>query len=90
MLQISPANILSARNNDHDLDNAFNYIQNIDNPDLDTESVDLRGLRRKIDWHILPIMFVCYVMQYMDKVSINVSLPRLFNQHTLTLLSMQR
>lgn len=33
----------------------------------------LKALRRKIDWHIVPIMFCCYAMQLIDKVLLNVS-----------------
>ena len=39
-----------------------------------TES-ELRKLRRKIDWHIVPMMFCCYTMQFLDKVILNVSRP---------------
>jgi hypothetical protein len=36
-------------------------------------SVDIKALRRKIDFHIVPLMFLCYTMQFLDKVIINVS-----------------
>lgn len=36
-------------------------------------SVDINALRRKIDWHIVPLMFCCYTMQFLDKVILNVS-----------------
>ena len=32
---------------------------------------ELRRLRRKIDWCIVPIMFLCYTMQFIDKVLLN-------------------
>lgn len=32
---------------------------------------DLRRLRMKIDWWIVPIMFCCYTMQFIDKVLLN-------------------
>lgn len=35
-------------------------------------SVNSRGLLGKIDWKIIPIAFVCYTMQFMDKININV------------------
>lgn len=57
----------------NDLDAAFNYIQNANNADYDTSSVNLKALRRKIDWRIVPMMFLCYTMQFLDKVNINVS-----------------
>jgi hypothetical protein len=36
-------------------------------------SVDITALRRKIDFHIVPLMFCCYTMQFLDKVILNVS-----------------
>lgn len=37
------------------------------------DAVNLSALRRKIDWHIVPLMFLCYTMQFLDKVILNVS-----------------
>lgn len=37
----------------------------------DSDPVDLLALRRKIDWHIVPLMFCCYTMQFLDKVILN-------------------
>ncbi|KAH8653785.1 major facilitator superfamily domain-containing protein [Xylariales sp. PMI_506] len=34
-------------------------------------SVDLAAVRTRIDWRIVPLMFLCYVMQFLDKVCIN-------------------
>lgn len=53
-----------------DLDKAYIYLTQHNNAD---ETVDLKALRRKIDWWIVPIMFACYTMQFIDKVMINVS-----------------
>jgi hypothetical protein len=36
-------------------------------------SVNINALRRKIDIHIVPLMFCCYTMQFLDKVILNVS-----------------
>ncbi|KAK3340011.1 major facilitator superfamily domain-containing protein [Lasiosphaeria hispida] len=33
--------------------------------------VDIKALRRKIDWHIVPLMFLCYIMQSLDKLVLN-------------------
>jgi hypothetical protein len=38
----------------------------------DADSVGTNALRRKIDWHIVPLMFACYLMQFLDKVILNV------------------
>jgi hypothetical protein len=35
-------------------------------------SVNLTALRRKIDIRIVPLMFCCYTMQFLDKVILNV------------------
>jgi len=42
----------------------------------------LAALRRKIDWHIVPLMFMCYTMQFLDKVILNVSFNYLPTQTT--------
>jgi hypothetical protein len=35
--------------------------------------VNIIALRRKIDIRIIPLMFCCYTMQFLDKVILNVS-----------------
>ncbi|KAL1966148.1 hypothetical protein VTN77DRAFT_4700 [Rasamsonia byssochlamydoides] len=35
------------------------------------ENIDLKALRRKIDWNIVPLMFCCYTLQFIDKVIVN-------------------
>ncbi|KAL3421352.1 major facilitator superfamily transporter [Phlyctema vagabunda] len=52
-----------------DLDDAFKYLH--DHTNAESEGTNLSALRRKIDWHIVPIMFACYVLQFIDKVVIN-------------------
>lgn len=51
------------------LDTAWKYLDEHRNIDLD---IDVKALRRKIDWHIVPLMFCCYTMQFLDKVVLNV------------------
>ncbi|KAG0645306.1 Thiamine pathway transporter THI73 [Hyphodiscus hymeniophilus] len=51
-----------------DLDEAYLFLTS---HNVDDDSVDLKALRRKIDWRIVPIMFLCYTMQFVDKVMIN-------------------
>jgi hypothetical protein len=41
---------------------------------VDSSSVDIVPLRRKIDVHIVPLIFCCYMLQFLDKVILNVSL----------------
>lgn len=56
-----------------DLDRAFVYLARQDQSQLDN-NVDLKALRRKIDWRIIPVMTTCFGLQFLDKVLINVSL----------------
>ena len=57
-----------------DLDQAFWYVQesSVGNDAYPTPASDSKALRRKIDWHIIPVMFCCYTMQFIDKVLLNV------------------
>jgi hypothetical protein len=34
---------------------------------------DDTALLRRVDWRILPVMFLTYFLQFLDKVSLNVS-----------------
>lgn len=55
------------------MDAAWTFVR--DHKDVDEAAVDavnLNSLRRKIDWHIVPLMFLCYTMQFLDKVLLNV------------------
>lgn len=38
------------------------------------DAVDIDKLRRRIDFRIVPLMFLCYTLQFLDKVILNVSL----------------
>jgi hypothetical protein len=67
----SPASPTVRAEHEVDLDDAFKYLH--DHAHAAFTSIDLAALRRKIDWRIVPIMFVCYVLQFVDKVVINVS-----------------
>lgn len=41
--------------------------------DVDTLHIDVRKVRRKVDFHIIPIMFVIWVCAFLDKMSYNYS-----------------
>ena len=56
-----------------DPDLAYNFLANVNASDDAAAQIDLKRLRRKIDWYIVPIMFCCYTLQFIDKVSLNVS-----------------
>jgi hypothetical protein len=58
-----------------DLDQAYWYVQEPGSHKEDQASaIELKALRRKVDWWIVPIMFCCYTMQFIDKVSLNVGI----------------
>ena len=56
--------------NGRELDGAYWYVQEHDTSQWST--LELKRLRRKIDCWIVPIMFCCYTMQFVDKVLLNV------------------
>ncbi|KAJ5200130.1 Major facilitator superfamily domain general substrate transporter [Penicillium cf. griseofulvum] len=53
-----------------DLDDAVMYLNNHGDVAPDSQ-VNLRALRRKIDRRLMPYMFCCYVLQFLDKVMLN-------------------
>ncbi len=56
-----------------DLDQAYWYVQKSGSHKNDQASAsELKALRRKIDRRIVPVMFCCYTVQFIDKVSLNV------------------
>lgn len=55
-------------------DDALDYLDEHANVQ-DEATVDLAALRRKIDYRIIPFMFCCYVLQFLDKVMLNVRHP---------------
>ncbi|KAH8152090.1 uncharacterized protein LAJ45_04084 [Morchella importuna] len=53
------------------MDSALAYIQNAGSNGDEATGASDKSLLRKIDWRIVPIMFACYTMQFVDKVLIN-------------------
>lgn len=76
----NPKDLVSSAASDHDasssgsVDAAWKFLNDHREAGGDTSSVDINALRRKIDWHIVPLMFGCYTMQFLDKVILNVRL----------------
>ncbi|KAF3479891.1 allantoate permease [Arthroderma uncinatum] len=56
-----------------DLDQAYQFLQTYGETSDGEEATaeDLKKIRWKVDLYIIPIMFVCYTMQFIDKVSLN-------------------
>jgi hypothetical protein len=38
----------------------------------DVRNNGISALRHKVDRHIVPVMFLCYLMNFIDKVALNV------------------
>lgn len=56
---------------DSNLDKAWDFIDHHRNPEA-LALIDIASVRNKVDWHIVSMMFLCYTMQFLDKVAINV------------------
>ncbi|KAK3182004.1 hypothetical protein K4F52_006743 [Lecanicillium sp. MT-2017a] len=55
-----------------DVDNAWKFLNSVGDVDeAAVAAVNLTALRRKIDWRIVPLMFCCYTLQFLDKVILN-------------------
>lgn len=61
------------RTTNREFDRARQYILDSSVTEANSPAVDLSVVRSKIDWRIVPIMFCCYTMQFVDKVLLNVS-----------------
>ena len=54
------------------LDDAWNFLDK--HGDVQHTDADLVAIRHKVDRRILPFMFCCYFLQFIDKVMYNVSI----------------
>ncbi|KAG0643144.1 major facilitator superfamily domain-containing protein [Tuber brumale] len=66
--QSTGGSITRGVDNDPNVDIALTYVRNVG---VGGGHVGEKELVRKIDWRIVPIMFACYTMQFLDKVLIN-------------------
>lgn len=76
MLQHKEQRIRTAKQTataEDDVDAAWTYLHDHFDAHSSTNSIDIKALRRKIDYHIVPLMFACYTMQFVDKVILNYS-----------------
>jgi hypothetical protein len=48
-----------------DVDEALKFLR--DGGDSSSTEINERSLVRRIDWMMMPLMFACYFLQYMDK-----------------------
>lgn len=78
--KLSPVNV----------DGAWDFLREHGEAASRQPDVDIDALRRKIDWHIVPLMFCCYTLQFLDKVILNVcrsthtNAPVWHQEHSLT------
>jgi predicted MFS family arabinose efflux permease len=55
-----------------EVDEAWEFLNNNrDAAEADTSGIDMLALRRKVDLRIVPLLFLCYTMQFLDKVILN-------------------
>ena len=52
-----------------DLDDAYEFYRRQDATNVDPQ--EARQVLRKIDWHILPLLMGTYLLQYLDKSTVN-------------------
>ena len=54
----------------NDVDAALEFLQEEEEEteDIISSNIDEKKLIRKIDWMIVPLMWACYNLQYLDKV----------------------
>ncbi|ETN42385.1 uncharacterized protein HMPREF1541_01539 [Cyphellophora europaea CBS 101466] len=53
-----------------DIDEALKFLE-ANAGTINLEDVDEKKLMRKVDWMLMPLMFLCYYLQYSDKTLIN-------------------
>ncbi|KAF5013340.1 hypothetical protein FDECE_643 [Fusarium decemcellulare] len=70
----------SSYSSDSNVDGAWKFLDDHREVAANNGPVDVDALRRKIDWHIVPLMFCCYTMQFLDKVILNYSAVMGLNQ----------
>ncbi|KAF9694081.1 hypothetical protein EKO04_008034 [Ascochyta lentis] len=54
-----------------DADKALEFLQFNESEEGSVDAVDEKALVRRIDWMVVPIMFACYFLQYLDKSLLN-------------------
>ncbi|KAG8629971.1 hypothetical protein KVT40_001590 [Elsinoe batatas] len=59
------------RTHSKELDEAHGFLTTTTVTDTDKRDVSLNTLYRRVDWRILPVMFCCYTLQFLDKVVLN-------------------
>ncbi|OAP59785.1 hypothetical protein AYL99_04787 [Fonsecaea erecta] len=68
-VQASPASVASSPANSADLDDDYHLYKRSDDQELDP--AESKKVLRKLDVRIVPILFLIYLLQYLDKNGIN-------------------
>lgn len=56
---------------DRNVDQAWKFLNEHRDAAAADGAIDMKRLRRKIDLRVVPLMFLCYTMQFLDKVILN-------------------
>jgi hypothetical protein len=64
-----PLDDVSAATSERDLDDTYQVYKNTEG--LGAEEDEAKAVLRKIDFRVVPILFMTYFLQYLDKNSIN-------------------
>ncbi|KAF7555554.1 hypothetical protein G7Z17_g2065 [Cylindrodendrum hubeiense] len=78
--EVDISQISSSEGIPNNVDGAWKFLDRHRDVAAGDVPVDINALRRKIDWHIVPLMFCCYTMQFLDKVILNYSAVMGLNQ----------
>ncbi|KAF4551199.1 Thiamine pathway transporter-like protein 2 [Elsinoe fawcettii] len=53
------------------VDEAYKFLKDAHISDDDVSAVDIKAIRRRVDWHIVPVLLLSYTFFFIDKVLIN-------------------
>lgn len=82
--------VLQSKAHDEALDFLEKHRNDV-NARIGLDDTYMRKLRRKIDYHILPFMLLVYILNFIDKTILNVSLiSHQFNQLSLIKCTVQQ
>lgn len=56
-----------------DTDQAYEFLSSVRVSTTQVSAVDLASLRRRVDYRLIPFMWLCYTMCWLDKAILNVS-----------------
>ena len=63
----------SPTSNSGEVDGAWKFLDAHRDVNIGNEPIDILAIRRKIDYRVVPLGFLLYMMQFADKLVVNVS-----------------